>query len=59
MLWGFEPQPLTYGFFVPGGGRPPEVNPLNPKYRLFVEGWKRLPRAVADRLGPLLSRHLG
>jgi len=58
-LWRFEPRPLTYGFFVPGGGRPPEVNPLNPRYRFFVEGWKRLPRPLADRLGPLLSRHLG
>ena len=30
----------------------------NPKYRLAVAAWQRLPLAVANRLGPLLVRNL-
>ena len=34
-------------------------NPNNPKYRLFIAGWKRLPVPVANLLGPPLVRGLG
>jgi serine/alanine adding enzyme len=34
------------------------INPSNPKYRLAVAAWQRLPLAVANRLGPLLVRNL-
>ena len=35
------------------------VTPLNPKYRLFIDAWKRLPLAVTNRVGPLIARDLG
>jgi hypothetical protein len=57
--WGFEPEPLTYGFWLPDGGSPPEINPLNPKYRLFVELWKRQPLWLSKLAGPLIARQLG
>ncbi|WP_207479361.1 FemAB family XrtA/PEP-CTERM system-associated protein [Arenibaculum pallidiluteum] len=57
--WGFEPEPLHYQFHLLRGGTLPEVNPLNPKYRLMVEGWRRLPLPVANLLGPHLARQLG
>jgi hypothetical protein len=37
----------------------PQVNPNNPKYRYFIEVWKRLPLPVANAIGPLLARNLG
>jgi hypothetical protein len=37
----------------------PEVNPNNPKYRWFIEAWKRLPLPLANALGPVLARKLG
>jgi len=55
--WGFTPEPLAYARRSDGPAR--EVNPLSPKYRLMVAGWKRLPLPVATALGPLLSRGLG
>ena len=55
--WGFTPEPLAYARRSDGPAR--EVNPLSPKYRLMVAGWKRLPLPVATTLGPLLSRGLG
>lgn len=57
--WGFEPQPLHYEFFLVRAQDLPDVNPLNPKYRLFIAAWKRLPLAVSRLLGPWLARQLG
>ena len=37
----------------------PDHNPLNPKYRLFIAAWKRLPLPVANLLGPPIVRGLG
>ncbi|MEO0972330.1 MAG: peptidoglycan bridge formation protein FemAB, partial [Pseudomonadota bacterium] len=37
----------------------PNLSPTNPKYRLFISAWKRLPVAIASRLGPWLARALG
>ena len=58
--WGFEPQPLHYEYRLYGGRDSiPQVNPTNPKYRVFIELWRRLPLAVANRVGPMIVRHLG
>ncbi len=57
--WGFEPEPLYYEYKLVRGRELPEVNPLNPKYSLYIALWKRLPLPVANRLGPMLARHLG
>lgn len=57
--WGFTPTPLSYEFKLPGGGEIPDVNPLNPKYRLMIETWKRLPLPVANFIGPFIVRNLG
>ncbi len=57
--WGFEPQPLHYEYFLVKAPRVPEHNPTNPKYRLFIEMWKRLPTPVANTLGPHIVKHLG
>jgi FemAB-related protein (PEP-CTERM system-associated) len=57
--WGVEPTPLHYEYHLRRGEQVPEANPLNPKYRLFIELWKRLPLALANRLGPLIVRGLG
>ena len=57
--WGFAPTPLNYEFKLRTGDAIPDVNPLNPKYRLMIETWKRLPLPVANLLGPMLVRNLG
>lgn len=58
-FWGFAPQPLCYAYFLRRAAKPPEINPLNPKYRLFVALWKKLPLAIANALGPHIVRYLG
>ena len=57
--WGFEPQPLAYRYRLVKADRVPENNPNNPKYRLFIEAWRRLPRPGANFLGPHIVRNLG
>jgi FemAB-related protein (PEP-CTERM system-associated) len=57
--WGFEPQPLHYEYQLVNADAIPDVNPLNPKYRLFIIAWKRLPLVVANTLGPHIVKYLG
>jgi FemAB-related protein (PEP-CTERM system-associated) len=57
--WGFVPAPLAYRFRLAPGAAIPEHNPLNPKYRLMVAAWKRLPLPLANLLGPMIVRGIG
>jgi len=57
--WGFEPQWLEYEYHFRPGETLPDKNPLNPKYRLFIEGWKKLPLPLANFIGPWIIRGLG
>jgi FemAB-related protein (PEP-CTERM system-associated) len=56
--WGFEPQPLAYEYYLVRAREVPDVNPLNPRYRLFIALWQKLPLRVSQVLGPLLARSL-
>ena len=56
--WGFTPQPLFYEFYLVKSTAMPDINPLNPKYRLFIAAWKRLPLVVSQAIGPWLSKDL-
>ncbi|UQV48185.1 FemAB family PEP-CTERM system-associated protein [Janthinobacterium lividum] len=57
--WGFIAQPLPYAYKLVRARALPEVNPLNPKYALFIRAWRRLPLPLANLLGPHLVRQLG
>jgi FemAB-related protein (PEP-CTERM system-associated) len=57
--WGFTPQPLFYEFYLVKANSLPDVNPLNPKYQLFIAAWKHLPLPISQIIGPWLSKDLG
>lgn len=57
--WGFEPQALPYQYFLVKSRKVPDVSPANPKYRLFIEAWKRMPLPMTRLIGPMLARYLG
>ena len=57
--WGFEAQPLHYEYCLYRRDSIPQNNPSNAKYRLLIAAWRRLPIALANRLGPLIVRNLG
>ncbi len=57
--WGFSPQPLLHRFRLQPGAKIPDHNPLNPKYRLMIAAWKRLPLKLANLIGPHVVRGVG
>ncbi|HTH18424.1 MAG TPA: FemAB family XrtA/PEP-CTERM system-associated protein [Magnetospirillum sp.] len=57
--WGFEPVPVVHEYRLRGEESLPELNPTNPKYRLFIDLWKRLPLPLANAMGPYVVRNIG
>lgn len=57
--WGFEPEPLHYEYWLVKAKAMPDVSPSNPKYRLFIDAWQRLPLPVTRMLGPWIAKNLG
>ncbi|MFM9851799.1 MAG: FemAB family XrtA/PEP-CTERM system-associated protein [Sphingomonadaceae bacterium] len=57
--WGFSGVPLPYAKHVAAGEAMREINPLDPRYRLQVQLWQKLPLWAANRIGPLIARGLG
>lgn len=57
--WGFEPEPLPYEYLLVKGKSVPDHNPMNPKYRLFIKLWQRLPLPLANLIGPHIVKSLG
>jgi FemAB-related protein (PEP-CTERM system-associated) len=58
-IWHFQETPLVHAVRTADGSTPREVNPLDPKYRLKVAAWQRMPLWLANRIGPLIARGLG
>jgi FemAB-related protein (PEP-CTERM system-associated) len=57
--WGFEPTPLSYEYRLYKRDAIPQNNPSNAKYKLMIAMWRRLPIALANRIGPYVVRGLG
>lgn len=56
--WGAEPRQLYWHYWLRTGDHPPALNPDNPRYRLAIQLWQKLPLAIANRLGPSIVRNL-
>ena len=57
--FGFEAAPLPYEYHLVKADAIPDVNPNNPRYRLLVRAWQRLPLPVANLIGPRIAGSLG
>jgi len=55
---GFEPTPLHYQYYVPRGGRTPNLHPGNPKLDLAQRVWPKLPLTVTRPLGAWLAKSI-
>ncbi len=55
--WGATPHPLVWEYAGLDGGLP-DQSPRNPKFKLAIAIWQRLPLAVANRLGPVVVRNI-
>jgi FemAB-related protein (PEP-CTERM system-associated) len=57
--WGFEPEPLSYASWTAPGSAARDADPTSAKHALQIAIWRKLPLALANRLGPLIARGLG
>jgi FemAB-related protein (PEP-CTERM system-associated) len=58
MQWNPEVRPLFWYYWLASGIELPELNPNNPKYALAIRCWKRMPLALANRVGPWIVRNI-
>jgi serine/alanine adding enzyme len=56
--WGAKPVQLYWHYWMKNGQKLPELNPRNPKYRLAINIWKRLPVSVTRLIGPSIVKNL-
>ena len=54
MNWGPEQLPLSYNYYLRKLKEIPYVDPRNPRYRIPIEIWRRLPVSVTKSVGPRL-----
>jgi len=57
--WGFEPEPLTYAIWTAPGAAKRDADPTSARHAVRIELWRRLPLALANRIGPIIARGLG
>ncbi len=55
--WGAPPTQLTWQYSLHRTKELPAINPSNPKYRMFINLWRRLPLSFANYLGPKLIKN--
>ena len=56
--WGARPHPFLWAYHLREGDVLPEINPDNPKYRLPILVWQKLPVALTKVIGPAIVRNL-
>ena len=54
--WGARPLELHWEYILEPGSALPDTSPANPKFHMAIELWKRLPLALATRVGPHIVR---
>jgi len=56
--WNAYPTQLYWQYILGKRKEIPRLNVDNPKYRLAIDAWKRMPGAVTRSIGPFLSKSI-
>jgi len=56
--WGAEPVQLYWQYLLGHGREIPAFNNKNPKYKLAIKAWRRLPVSVTRMVGPRIVRSI-
>jgi hypothetical protein len=56
--WGAVPVSLHWEYALLRDEALPDQSPKNPKFRLMIETWKRLPLWLANAIGPYIVRSI-
>jgi FemAB-related protein (PEP-CTERM system-associated) len=54
--WNAEAKQLYWSYYLPDGRPMPQLNVDNPRYRLAIKVWRKLPKRVTTWLGPPIAR---
>lgn len=56
--WGAKPTQLYWQYWLRNGNELPQINPDNPKYRLAIKLWQKLPLFITKIIGPRIVKNL-
>ena len=56
--WGAEPIMHRWHFALPEGEELPQLNPNNPKFKLMIAVWQRLPIWLTKLIGPPVVKNI-
>jgi FemAB-related protein (PEP-CTERM system-associated) len=56
--WGAQPVQLYWHYWLRKGVSLPELNPHNPKFKMALYVWQRLPLVMANLIGPSIVKNL-
>ncbi len=56
--WGAKPIQLFWHYWLKDSDELPELNPNNPKYKIAISIWKKLPIFITKIIGPHLVKYL-
>ncbi len=56
--WGAKPRQLYWHYWLRDGGEIPVINPHNPRYKLVIAIWQRLPLQLTKWLGPPIVKNI-
>jgi len=56
--WGFAPEPLSYASWTAPGADKRDADPTSARHAARIALWRRLPLAIANRLGPPIAQGL-
>ncbi len=56
--WGAQPFDLYWHYWLPDQQQLPQINPNNPKFKVMVEAWKRLPLPISNFIGPYVVKSI-
>jgi len=56
--WGAQAYPLYWHYWLAHGDTLPKVNPDNPKYKLLISIWKKIPVWITRLIGPVIIKYI-
>lgn len=56
--WGAKPKQLFWHYWLSEGSDVPKMNPDNPKYKLVINTWQKLPVWLTKIIGPHIVKNL-
>ncbi|MFL6199624.1 MAG: FemAB family XrtA/PEP-CTERM system-associated protein [Thermoanaerobaculia bacterium] len=56
--WGMEEVPLAYQYHLVKARELPNVSPANPRYRMLIRAWQKLPLPITKLIGPRIIRSI-